>query len=376
MRNVGPWIFGALTLLAQLPGQAAYAEDGITKDSILVGRSAGITGALVARSKPATEAVNAYIDEVNQAGGVNGRRLKLTTLDDGFDPKRAAENTRKLVAEDKVFTMFLSGGGPATLASLPVLTSFQVPLVGSTSGSDTLRKPSRLVFHLKASYSQEFTKIAEFIKGTGVQRVAVVYSDDTAGREGEQLSTAALKKIGIQAVADIGFKPGEVKLAVNQLLKSDAQAVILAAVAGPGAEFFREFTKLDNRPQVFAWSATGVEAIYKEVGDKARGMVVAQISASPADRSVLLVRDYHAMLKKANLQDGGYPGLEGYIGARVLVEALKRSGKEPTRDKLIAALETMHDYDLGDDVVNFGADHVGRRFVELTVVGRDGRMMR
>jgi len=160
------------------------------------------------------------------------------------------------------------------------------------------------------------------------------------------------------------------------LVKANVQAVILGAVAGPGAAFYREFAKVENRPQVFAWSVTGVEAIYKEVGDKARGMVVAQISASPADRSVLLVRDYHAMLKKANLEDGGYPGLEGYIAARVLVEGLKRAGKEPTREKLITALETMHDFDLGDDVVNFGPDHVGRRFVELTVVGRDGRLMR
>ena len=376
MRKIGPWTFGILTLLAQFAGQGAHAEDGVSKDTILIGRSAGMTGPLAARARPATEAINAYFESVNQSGGVNGRRLKLTTLDDGFEPKRAAENTRKLIAEDKVFTMFMSGGGPSTLAALPVLTAFQVPLVGSTSGSDTLRKPNKLVFHLKASYSQEFTKIAEFIKGTGVQRVAVIYSDDASGREAQQLSVAALKQIGLQPVAEIGFKPGEVKAALGQLAKADAQAVILGAVAGPGAEFFREFSKQENRPQVFAWSVTGAEAIYKEVGEKARGMVVAQISASPADRSVLLVRDYHAMLKKANLEDGGYPGLEGYIGARVLVEGLKRAGREPTREKLVSALESMRDYDLGDDVVSFGADHVGRRFVELTVLGRDGKLLR
>jgi len=275
-----------------------------------------------------------------------------------------------------VFTMFLSAAGPATLATLPVLAEFQVPLVGSTSGSETLRKPNRLMFHTKASYTQEFDKIAEFIKGAGMQRVAVVYGNDGSGREAEQLALAALKKAGLQVVADIGFKPGEVKQAIDQLVKADAQAVVLGAVAGPSAEFFRDFVKLQNRPQVFAWSVTGVEAIYKEVGDKVRGLVVAQISASPADRSIAMVRDYHAMLKKAGLEDGGYPGLEGYIAARVLVEGLRRAGREPTRDKLIVALETMHDFDLGDDVVNFGPDHVGRRFVELTVVGRDGRLMR
>jgi len=119
-----------------------------------------------------------------------------------------------------------------------------------------------------------------------------------------------------------------------------------------------------------------VEGIYKEVGEKAYGLVVAQIVPSPADRSFGVVRDYQDLLKKNGLSDGGYSGMEGYISARVLVEALKRAGKEPTRDKLIATLEGMHDFDLGGEVVNFGPDHVGRRFVELTIVGKDGRFLR
>jgi ABC-type branched-subunit amino acid transport system substrate-binding protein len=207
--------------------------------------------------------------------------------------------------------------------------------------------------------------------------VAIVYSDEGAGREGSQLATAALDHVGLKPVLAIGFKSGEAKKAADLLAKVDPQAVILTSLAGPGAEFFKEFVKIPNRPQVFTWSIMVVEQIYKEVGEKAYGLVVSQIVPSPADRSIGVVRDYQEMLKKAKLEDGGYSGLETYIAARILVEGLKRAGKAPTRAGLIAALEGMKNYDLGSDIVSFSADdHVGRRFVELTIVGRDGRFLR
>jgi len=375
MRKTILRMLGSLVLLAPL-GAPAFAEDGISKDTILIGRSAGMTGTIAARMKPATEAMTAYFDQVNAAGGVNGRKIKLLNVDDGNDPKRAMDNTRKLITEDKVFALFSPSGTPTTQALLPVATSLQVPLVGSTSGADSLRKPNKYFFHLKGSYGDEFSKMAEHLKTTGVARVVVMYSDDGAGREGRDLAEAALQKQGMKALASIGFKPGEVKAAIDKMVKADPQALILPSVAGPGVEFYKEFVKLPNRPQVLTWSIMVVEGIYKEVGDKAYGLVVAQIVPSPADRSFGVVRDYQELLKKNSLPDGGYSGMEGYIGARVLVEALKRAGKEPTRDKLIATLEGMHDFDLGGEVVNFGPDHVGRRFVELTIVGKDGRFLR
>jgi len=369
-------ILFALLMMAWLPGQTARAQDGITKDAILVGRSAGITGAIAARMKPATEAINAYFDAVNEAGGINGRRLKLISLDDGNDPRRAAENSRKLVTQDKVFTLFAQSGTPQTQAVLPLLAELQVPLISTTSGADSLRKPNKYLFHTKASYGQEIAKMAEQMASTGISRVAIVYSDDATGREGSQLAEAALQKNKLKALASIGFKPGEVKAALDKLARADAQAVILTSLAGPGVEFYKEFVNLPNRPQVFTWSIMVVEAIYKEVGAKAYGLVVSQIVPLPSDRTVALAREYQELLKKAKLEDGGYSGLEAYVGARVLVEGLRRAGRAPTRDGLIAALEGIRDYDLGGDVVNFAGDeHVGRRFVELTIVGRDGRFL-
>ncbi|HEY4371003.1 MAG TPA: ABC transporter substrate-binding protein [Burkholderiales bacterium] len=366
------WAVLACAVLAP----CAHAEDGITKDTILIGRSAGMTGAIAARMKPATEAISAYFNMVNAAGGINGRQLKLINVDDGNDPKRSVANVRKLVTEEKVFTLFSQSGTPQTQAVVPLLTELQVPLIGTTSGANSLRAPNKYLFHSKASYGDELVKIGEHIKTTGINRVAIVYSDDGAGREGNQLAIAGLEKQGLKPALSFAFKPGAAKAAADALEKANVQAVILTSLAAPGAEFFKEFVKLPSRPQIFTWSIMVVEQIYKDVGDKAYGLVVSQIAPSPADRTAGVVRDYQDLLKKARLEDGGYSGLEAFISARILVEGLKRTGKTPTRAGLMSALESMHDFDLGNDMVDFRADHVGRRFVELTIVGRDGRFLR
>ncbi len=225
--------------------------------------------------------------------------------------------------------------------------------MGSTSGADSLREPNRFMFHANASYGQETAKMAEHMKTTGITRVAIVYSDEGTGREGNQLATSALEQQGIKPQASIGFKPGEGKAAIDKLAKADPQAVILVSLAGPGAEFCNEFVKLSNRPQMFPWSIMVVEQIYKDVSDKAYGLVVSQIVPLSADKTVGVVRDYQELLKKAKLEDGGYSGLEAYSTARVMVEGLKRAGKAPTRAGLMTALEGMRDYDLGGDPVSF-----------------------
>ena len=375
MRKFAGWALAAMLSLGQW-GVAA-AQEGITRDTILIGRTAGMTGSIAARMKPSTEALQAYFDQVNAAGGVHGRMIKLINVDDGNDPKRAVENVRKLVTQEKVFTLASASGTPTTLAVLPLLDEYQIPLVGSTTGADSLRKGSKYLFHVKASYGDELAKIAEHMKTIGINRIAVVFSEDGTGREGNALAQAALAAQGIKPHATIGFKAGEAKGAVERLAKADAQALMLVTLAGPGAEFFKEYVKLPVRPQAFTWSIMVVEQIYKEVGEKAYGLVVSQIVPSPSNRTIGLVRDYHNLLKAAKLEDGGYSGLEAYVGARVLVEGLKRAGKAPTRAGLISAIENMRDYDMGGDMVSFVPDpRVGRRFVELTIVGKDGRFLR
>lgn len=364
-------------VIATFVSLVAHAENGVTGDTILIGRSAGMTGSLAVRMKPATEAIEAYFAAVNASGGVNGRKLKLVNLDDGNDAKRAAENTRKLVDEDKVFVMFANSGTAQTAAALKVLAERRVPLIGTTSGADSMQAFDPLVFHYKASYGREIAKMAEYMKSVGIAKVALVYSPDPTGLEGRQLGEAILKKHGITPQAVVAIKPEEVSPFLQSLAKSPPQAILLTALAAPGAGFFKELAQLPDRPVVFSWSVAGVEAIRQEVGEKVRGLVVSQVFPSPQSQSSRLALDYQRLMAQAKLANGGYPGLEGYVSARLLVEGLKRAGRDLTRERLVAALRSMHDVDIGDDYVSFGPnDHVGRDFVELTIVGPDGRILR
>jgi branched-chain amino acid transport system substrate-binding protein len=369
-------LFGLL--LAVLTTTAAWAQNGVSADTILIGRSAGMTGSLASRMKPATEAIVAYFDSVNAAGGVNGRKLKLITLDDGNDVKRAAENTRKLLDEDKVFTMFANSGTSQTVAAIKITDERRVPMIGTSSGADSIQVFNPLVFHYKASYGQELKRIAAHLQTMGITRAAVVYSPDPTGEEGRAQAEAALKAQGVKVELATSTKPEDLnKLLVAVRGPAPPQAVVLTSLAAPGAAFYKALSALPQRPQVFAWSIIGVEAIHKEVGEKIRGLVVSQVFPSPQSGRSALAVEYRRLMAAAKLPDGGYPGIEGYVAARILVEGLKRAGPELTRDKLVRALESIRNWDLGGDFVTFGPnDRVGRNFVELTMVGADGRFIR
>jgi ABC-type branched-subunit amino acid transport system substrate-binding protein len=368
----------AAVLIAAGAPLAAVAQSGVGADTILIGRSAGLSGALASRSKPATEAMEAYFASVNAAGGVNGRRLKLMTLDDANDVQRAAENTRKLVDDEKVFVMFANTGTPQTQASVKVLAERRVPLIGTSSGADSVQVHNPLVFHYKASYGRELARIAMHLKTIGMQRVAVVYSPDPAGTEGRALAEAALKAEGLTPVAVASTKPEDAARFKAGFATNPPQAIVLTALAAPGATFYKELVQLPSRPQVFTWSIAGVEAIHKEVGEKIRGLVVSQIVPSPQSQGSRIAVEYRQLMEAAKLPNGGYPGIEGYVAARILVEGLKRAGRDLTRERLVEALRSIRGFDLGSgDIVTFGPnDHAGRSFVELTMVGADGKFVR
>lgn len=368
--------FLALLLGAGTAAPAAAADAGGQADTIVIGRSADMTGPLAERAKPAIAVFNAFFDAVNAEGGINGRRIKLINIDDRNDPKQTVENVRKLITEDKVFALLLIAGTPQTQAILPLANEARVPIIGTTSGAESLRKPNRDLFHTKAGFLDEFTRMAEHIKTIGITRVAVVFSEDGAGREGRLLAEQALKSHGLASLGSIGLKAGEAKPAVAQLAKLNAQAILMPTLAGPGTEFYKEMVNsIANPPQVFTWGNIGTEALFRAVGKKAQGLVVSQTMPSPTKKALRISRDFQDLLAKAKLDNGGYPGMEAYVAARILVEGLKRAGKNPTREGLEAALENMRGFDLGGDIVNFNSNHVGRQFVDLTILMGDGKML-
>ncbi len=172
-----PW---AGLLLAALIGttSAAHAQ-------ILVGQTAGFTGAVAAGVKETTDGARLWIDTVNARGGVNGQKIELVSLDDKFDPKLAAENARKLIEEQNVSAMFLTRGTPHTEAIIPLLEKHGVALVGPSTGAMVLHQPVRRhVFNVRATYQREAEKAITHLASMGITRIAVVLADDSFGADG------------------------------------------------------------------------------------------------------------------------------------------------------------------------------------------------
>ncbi len=377
------WKTVAATCLMAWSALAA-AEPGVTDSSITLGMSAPLSGPNGAYGVEMREVINAYFAQVNKNGGVNGRKLVLEALDDGYETDRTVANTRTLINDKQAFALLgYYGSSPTTQAMNDVFGPAKVPLVGTISGADSLRRPpganpnNRYMFNVRASYANETDVIVSQLVSLGLKNIAVFYQNDGYGRSGLDGVTAALKKFDLapSAVGTVERNSLDVDLAVQNISKVTPQAVVMITLYKPTAAFVRHMKKNGQNPMFMTVSPVGAEQLVAELGDEARGIGISQVMPYPWNDTTPAVRDYQRLLGRNGKYS--YYGVEGYITAKVMVEALRRAGRDLTREKLVTALETMNNLDLGGYRVTYGPDsRNGSRFVELTVIGSGGKILR
>lgn len=370
----------ALVSFGLMGATGAGAELGVTPGSILIGQTGVFSGPVAEPALQYRAGAQLYFDEVNAKGGVAGRKIKLVSYDDKFEPKLAAENTKKLLEEDKVFALFGYIGTGATVASLPLITAHRVPVVGALSGSDGLRDPKlNLIFHTRASYGAETDKMVEQLRTTGVKSIAVVYQDDPFGKAGLKSAQGAFERQGIKPIIESPIDMGKLDSlgpTAAQIAQTAPGAIILVTAGKASTAFIREYLKTGARPQFFGVSVLSAKALLADLGDDAHGIVIAQVVPSPIRTSHRISKEFTAAAKKAGSTDTTYNSMEGYITAKVFVEALRRAGKDLTREKLIAALESLNNYDLGGFVIDYsGGKRIGSTFVDLSIISKSGQFL-
>lgn len=352
------------------------AEPGITETTITLGQSAAFSGSLAALGEEYKAGANLYFESINARGGVLGRKIKLVSLDDGYDPARATANTTELLEKHDVFVLFGYLGTGITQAILPMASAAKVPVFAPYTGADVFRDNSnRYLFHIRASYGEETDKIVEQLTSVGVNRIAVVYQSDTFGKAGLQSAEQALARRGLKpaAVGAIDSATLEAKSAVETISKADPMAIVMVTAGKSSVAFVREYIKTGQRAQFFTLSVVSSRALVAELGDQAHGIAMSQVLPSPWQASYPLVREYQQLAGKGNNKQYSYVALEGFAAAKVLVEALKRAGAKPTREKVIAALEGMSEYDIGGFNIGFSPrNRNGSHFVDLTIIGKNG----
>ena len=368
------------TLAIALAGPAQAQSPGVTPKSILLGQSAAFTGPAAQLGIQMNLGSKTYFDHVNSQGGVFGRKITLKTRDDRYEANLCVENTRKFIGEDKVFALVSYVGTPTTAAAMPIFTEAKVPLVGPFTGAEVLRNPvNRYIFNVRASYYDETEKIVEQLVSTGNHRIAVFYQDDAYGQAGLKGVEIAMGKrnMKIAALGKVERNTVKVQDAVKAINGAQPDGVIMISAYTSITEFVREMKAAGSTTQFHNVSFVGSKALADELKDEGYGVAISQVVPFPWSPSIPIVKEYQEVLAKAGNTDFNFSSLEGYIVAKVMVEGLKRAGKDLTREKLVAALESMNSVDVGEFIVSFSpANHSGSKFVDLTMIGHAGKFIK
>jgi branched-chain amino acid transport system substrate-binding protein len=375
--KVSPAHFAAVLWLAAGAAFAQTTESG-SEGPIVFGQSAALTGPAAALGQGMREGILAAFDEVNRSGGVHGRQLELISYDDGYEPDIAIANTERLIEEDGVFALIGEVGTPTSMAVQSIAAEAAVPVIGPLTGAAFLRNPAQSnVINIRASYDQEAEAwIAYLTQDLGLDRIAVLYQDDSFGRAGLAGVEAALARRGMKLVSEGSYKRNTtaVKRAVLAIRKGQPEAVIIVGADAPAAEFIRVSRSIGETPLFANISFVGADALAADLGISAGGVMVSQVTPSPDNETIPLVADYRTALAESQpLAEPGFVSLEGYMVGRFAAMALDAAGSDATRAELLETIKAVGEFDLGGITLAFGPnDNQGMDNVFLTVIGADG----
>lgn len=360
---------------------AVAAENGVTPQEIVLGQSAPFTGPAAEIGRDFQEGARSYFAQVNAKGGVHGRRVRLLSLDDRYEPERTLANTQQLIWRDKVFALFGFSGTPTVLAALPAIREAGIPLIAPHTGAAVLREPfNRLIFHVRAGYEQETDFLLRQLQGTGRLRVAVFYQNDELGKG---LLDNLRRRAAVYGLTVVGSLPIErnsdaVATAAEQFMQMRPDVVIQAVSYQPAAALIMRMRAAGYLGGFSNYSFVGSQSLAARLKQAGIGTEITQVVPFPNKARLPIVYEYQKAMQGSSGTGVNFIGLEGYIAARVLVEGLRRAGPQLTRTGLIRALEsiTPANYDGGGFSLHFSStDHSGSDFVDLTAIGAGGRFI-
>lgn len=340
------------------------------------------SGALKGLAAGYVEAVKALFDSVNTQGGVNGSRIELVEKDDEATPAMTEKQMRAMADDARVLALMGAIGTGNLLAGYSVLAAGGLPMVGPYIGSPVFHDADhRLVFHVRASYDEEIAEILGSLAGVFPNgKVLVIYTDDPFGAVGwtsftRQVAGKAPKMqvTGLKCDRSTGAfaDPAAAQVAIAQ-----ADAVLMVATLKTGVIALKAVRENNKRASVYTLSVIDSLALVKEVGAPiAHGLLITQVMPNPRKSALKLVRDYRTLMESAKLPLN-YAGLEGYLAGRVLIEAFKRIKGQPSREKLVAALEGLGQFDIGGFPLAYSRNsHDGSKFTDLTLVSASGSIL-
>jgi len=351
---------------------------GVYSDRIVFGQSAAFSGPAGELGKGMKAGILSAFKEVNDRGGVNGRRLELLSLDDAYEPEAAIVNTQRLIGE-RVFALIGAVGTPTSKAAVPVAEEHDVPYIAPMTGAEYLRgSRRRTVINLRASYYQETEEMIERLTADlEIDRIAILYQDDSFGRAGLQGVLLALERRELSAVGTGIFPRNTVaiKTALFDLHASGPEAVIIIGPYKPTATFIKWAHHIGMNSIFMTLSFVGSNALASELGNQGTGVLVTQVVPFPTGNTVPASASYRAALKAYDpAAKPGFISYEGYLAGRLVIYVVDSCGKQVNRGCIDAVLRTGNNIDLDGFTLRYSKnDNQGSDKVFLTIIGPDGQ---
>lgn len=368
---------GALAALPLLPHLAARSQEAPLK----ICQSIALSGPLGDLGQAMHQGARACFAAVNAQGGIHGRRIELVALDDGYDVKRALANVQGFLADRTSFALFNCMGTPMIDAMLPQVLESGIPFFAPFTGALLARpRNARNVFNIRASYPDEAEQLVQHLATIGIRRIAIAYQNNAFGKEVFEGARVAMDKHKLSASAAVTVENSgaDAAQAAAGIAAANPEAVLIGLAGKPTLDFVKAIRAQRRGLPLYALSVMGAAATLRALGDDATGIAISQVVPAPGNKVLPVVRDFQQAWKAAGVAlEPSHLALEGYINARVFAETLRRAGRNPQRAGFIDSAWALKRHDLGGFEVSFSEP--GRnasRFVELTMVGRDGRFIR
>ena len=351
-----------------LSALASHAQDGISKSAVTLGQSAALTGPSATLGVPFTQGAKLYFDRLNVAGGINGRKVELVTIDDAGTPAQAVANTKKLLAQG-VFSLFGFVGSPQVTAVNAQLKDTDILLFGALAGADELRGslyPN--VYSIRPGYSEEAAVITRHAETLGMRKLAIVHAKDAESLAALDSAERTMTSLGANLLIKTPIE------SLDKAIAAKPQSVLVISDPKGAAASIRDLRTKGYKGPIYGFSNTGESLLAEQLGAAGAGVVLVRVTPRSDNAKSILVRELLADAAAAKIGKPNVYMLEGYIAAWAYTEALRKAGKEPTRARLRKALDGLQEMNLGGFRIHFDGDRVGSKLVELSLIDGAGRV--
>ncbi|HSV48596.1 MAG TPA: ABC transporter substrate-binding protein [Ramlibacter sp.] len=366
-----PSYFACVTLLAAWVASPCLAQG---TEPIVVGQTYIASGPVAGFSKEPVLGIQAMLATVNKAGGIRGRQVVLRQLDDANSAEQAEANVRTLVQQGAVAILMPIGTVPSA-GAMKAADELKVPVIGPYTGAGMVYGASGAVFPLRISFAEEAMRIVNHAALIGQARVAAIRIDNPGAKPPIDAARKALQARGSDLMSEIVLSQdgSDVPAKARQLAAMQPQAIIVSSSNAVAASFIKAYRATGVSSQFYSTSFLNGNQLRKDVADAAAGVVIMQVVPSPK-APMRLAAEYRAAMGAIGAGNQlSHPSFEGYIAARTLVEALKRTPAPAKSAAVQQALQSMESHDLGGLTISFkDRAHGALNYGELSMIGRDG----